>query len=187
MLTTFQGTQPSQTALRERVLWAMSLVADPRFRAAYVAGLAETEGPAVRQAAVRGIATLKDPQLADDLRTLASEASVAAGNLREISEKVADGQNTVGRLLESDEAYVKLDTSLDDLNSFTTALREGEGTVGKLVMEDDAYEKVDFMIDSVQGIVDAFREQSPVITFAVIAITGRAAKRSISRIARVAS
>jgi HEAT repeat protein len=77
LLATFGDTQPSQAALRERVLWAMSLVADPRFAPAFVAALAESEATAVRQAGLRGIAALKDPRLADTLVPLVSEGDPA--------------------------------------------------------------------------------------------------------------
>ncbi|KPK65505.1 MAG: hypothetical protein AMK73_02785 [Planctomycetes bacterium SM23_32] len=109
---------------------------------------------------------LQDPEMADDLRALASEANDAAANLKEVTDKIAQGENTLGKLLESDEVYVKLDASLDDLNEFTKALAEGTGTVGKLVHDEEAYKKLTALIDSVQGIVDTYREQSPVISLA---------------------
>jgi HEAT repeat protein len=65
------------TVLRERVLWAMSLVADPRFDDIFIAALADTEPSTVRQAAVRGIATLKKPALADALVPLVREPDAA--------------------------------------------------------------------------------------------------------------
>jgi phospholipid/cholesterol/gamma-HCH transport system substrate-binding protein len=109
---------------------------------------------------------LQDPEMAEDLRTLAAEASQTAANLKEVTNKIAEGESSLGRLLESDEAYQKLNASLDDLNAFTESLAEGTGTVGKLVRDDEAYKKLTTLIDSVQGIVDTYREQSPVISFA---------------------
>lgn len=73
LLQAFEKTQPSQVAPRERVLWAMGNVADVRFGPACVAALDRRESVPVRLAAVRGIARLKNPQLADDLADATSD------------------------------------------------------------------------------------------------------------------
>lgn len=49
-------------ATRERLLWAMSRVGDPRFGAQFVAALDTPDSVAVRLAAVRGIAVMADPR-----------------------------------------------------------------------------------------------------------------------------
>lgn len=77
LLATFARITPQQVALRERVLWAMSLMADPRFSEAFVAALAEAEAVTVRQAAIRGIATLKDARLADALIPATADAELS--------------------------------------------------------------------------------------------------------------
>jgi phospholipid/cholesterol/gamma-HCH transport system substrate-binding protein len=109
---------------------------------------------------------LNDAEMAEDLRELVADARAAAADVREITGKVSDGESSLGRLLSTDEAYAKLDQSLDDLNEFTAALREGEGTIGKLVTSDEGYNKLMDLVESVQGIVDTYREQSPVISAA---------------------
>jgi len=109
---------------------------------------------------------IQDPKLAEDVRTLAANASAAAANLKDVTDKMQQGDSTIAKLLESDETYNKLNASLDDLNAFTASLKGSQGTVGKLVNSDEAYQKLTKLLDSVQGIVDTYREQSPVISFA---------------------
>lgn len=109
---------------------------------------------------------LNDAELADELRQFVSDAQAVAADVRSITAKIAEGESSLGKLLSSDETYVKLDQSLNDLNEFTAALREGRGTVGKLVNEDEGYRKLMQLVESVQGIVDTYREQSPVISVA---------------------
>lgn len=109
---------------------------------------------------------LDDAEMADEVRKLLADAGEAAANLKEITAEVRDGENTIGKLLASDEAYQKLDAALGDLKEFTSALAEGEGTLGKLVKDDEAYKQMTQLLASVQGIVDTYREQSPVISFA---------------------
>ena len=76
LLATFQATTAGDTVPRERVLWAMSQVADPRFGDVFVTALADTEAPIVRQTAARGIAALKHPQSADALIPLTRDADL---------------------------------------------------------------------------------------------------------------
>jgi HEAT repeat protein len=71
LLQAFEKMQPA--AARERVLWAMGNVADVRFGPALVAALDRRESVPVRLAAVRGIARLKNPQLADALADAAGD------------------------------------------------------------------------------------------------------------------
>lgn len=72
----FAHTAGTQAAMRERILWAMGNVADPSFGPALAAGLDRAEAIAVRQQAVRGIAILKDPKLADALANAVNDADV---------------------------------------------------------------------------------------------------------------
>jgi len=73
LLAVFNRTTPAQVALRERVLWAMSLVAVPAFGPSFAAGVERGEAVAVKLAALRGIAALGDPQLADALTTVVND------------------------------------------------------------------------------------------------------------------
>lgn len=77
LLAAFRATEPGQVAQRERLLWAMSQLADPRFGDVFVAALAVGEGTVVRQAAIRGLVALKDTQYADALMPLAREPEAA--------------------------------------------------------------------------------------------------------------
>lgn len=73
LLRVFERSQTAQVALRERVLWAMGNVADPRCGPAFVDALDRQEAVVVRQAAVRGIAALNSPQFADALAEATSD------------------------------------------------------------------------------------------------------------------
>ncbi len=59
-----QATPREDHAMRERLLWAMSRVGDPRFAAEFVAGLDTPEAATVRLAAVRGIAVMANRKTA---------------------------------------------------------------------------------------------------------------------------
>ncbi len=67
LLDVFGHSGPANAALRERVLWAMGNLADPRLAPVAAAALDRQETVAVRQAAVRCLAAIKSPQFADAL------------------------------------------------------------------------------------------------------------------------
>ena len=58
------ATPSGERVMRERLLWAMSRVADPGFASCFLAALNTPDAPAIRLAAVRGIAVLADPRTA---------------------------------------------------------------------------------------------------------------------------
>jgi len=64
-------------ASRERVLWAAGRLRDRRFAPLFVSASAGDQPVTIRQAAVRGIAALADPTLADSLVSLARDPDVA--------------------------------------------------------------------------------------------------------------
>ncbi len=74
LLQVFERTAPTKVALRERVLWAMSLIPDPRFASVLSSAIDSSEAVAVRQAAMRGIIALNDPALADALVVAVKDA-----------------------------------------------------------------------------------------------------------------
>ena len=63
LLERYGATPADQSALRERLLWAMSRIGSPRFGRVFAAALGARERAEVRLAAVRGIAGLVDPRI----------------------------------------------------------------------------------------------------------------------------
>ncbi|TWT44776.1 hypothetical protein RAS1_11930 [Phycisphaerae bacterium RAS1] len=77
LLSTFQHDGGRSAELRERLLWAMGLLADPRFESIFVATVEPREPTAIRVAAVRGLAGLKDARLLDVLATVTSDSDAS--------------------------------------------------------------------------------------------------------------
>lgn len=76
LLDAFEKSRSDQPTVRERIIWAMSQVADPRFAPIFVRALQVDEAASVRQAATRGIAALGDPELASSLLPMARDADL---------------------------------------------------------------------------------------------------------------
>ena len=78
LLERYAATPADQFALRERMLWAMSRIGNPRFGRFFTSALDSHESPEVRLAAVRGIAALADPRTMRANGTPPPENAVAA-------------------------------------------------------------------------------------------------------------
>ncbi|MCF7837940.1 MAG: MlaD family protein [Candidatus Marinimicrobia bacterium] len=62
---------------------------------------------------------------------------VAMANVREVTEKVNQGDGTLARLLNDDGLYQEVQGIATDLRAISGRLAAGEGTLGKLLSEDD--------------------------------------------------
>jgi phospholipid/cholesterol/gamma-HCH transport system substrate-binding protein len=67
---------------------------------------------------------LQDKKMADDLTSLASNASQAAADLKEITAKAKSSESTMGQLLTSDEVYKKINTLMDSVQGIVDTYRE---------------------------------------------------------------
>lgn len=73
LLGVLERAQAGQVALRERTLWAMGNLADPRCGLAFATAIDRQEPVVVRQAAVRGLAALRSPQWGEVLATASAD------------------------------------------------------------------------------------------------------------------
>ncbi len=63
-------------------------------------------------------------------------------NLREVTDGLAAGQGTIGRLLKEEDVYNELKEVAANLRTLTDKLEKGEGTLGKLLNEDAVYNDI---------------------------------------------
>ena len=81
--------------------------------------------------------------------TLIEEARELTQSLNQIAKKIERGEGTIGKLIQDEASYHKLNAALDDLGKalkgvevITQKIEKGEGTVGKLFADDTAYENL---------------------------------------------
>jgi HEAT repeat protein len=101
--------------LREQLMEAMALIADPQFSPVFINGLASEKDAAVRQAAARGIAALGKPENAELLIRHLSDPD--AGVRRTVVESLA-------RLAKSDADLEALFARLDTKNESDATVRD---------------------------------------------------------------
>jgi phospholipid/cholesterol/gamma-HCH transport system substrate-binding protein len=89
--------------------------------------------------------------------------------LKEISDRLAKGEGTLGKLLsEDDQVYADLAATLASFRGMSESIAKGEGTIGKLVSDEELYDEFKALVREGRAAVDDIRETSPVTTFTSI-------------------
>ena len=79
---------------------------------------------------------ISDDSMYDELQSI-------FGNLHEVSDRLVNGNGTVGKLLaEDDTLYQDLKDSMANIRSMTAKINEGQGTLGKLITDEQLSEDV---------------------------------------------
>ena len=107
--------------------------------------------------------TLKDigDSNKEDIATIIRSAKNVTGtmepiiaNLTEITEKINQGQGTIGRLVNDDEAVENLNQTLASLREITDRIKNGEGTLGQLIAKDDSIQNLNKTLESLGDITE---------------------------------
>jgi phospholipid/cholesterol/gamma-HCH transport system substrate-binding protein len=67
------------------------------------------------------------------------ELGAAVAGIRELTDQVAAGQGTLGKLIKDDAVYNSLQETLGNLRGVSEKLAKGEGTIGKLINDETVY------------------------------------------------
>lgn len=98
------------------------------------------------------------------LQETGNEAKVLVGNLAKMSNKINDGEGTIGKLISDDQMYSTLNSILnaynrsgknvveitDDFVYLSSKVRKGEGSLGKLMVNESIYDGLEGMVDTLR-------------------------------------
>jgi len=111
--------------------------------------------------------------LTDFIKDNRSNVTASIGNMKTISERIVQGQGTVGKLINEDTLYVSAQTTLSNLQSIPddikgvtsdaqtlltnanqtiTDARAGQGTVGKLLTDDSLFRNANGLMTNLNSI-----------------------------------
>ncbi len=103
--------------------------------------------------------------LKTDLPKLLESLNRTSEKLEAIATKVEKGEGTLGKLVQEDDVYNKLDSALEGMNNITKKLEKGEGTIGKLFTDDKAYELITTSLEGLSGAVSRIERFKTVVGF----------------------
>ena len=105
--------------------------------------------------------------MVSDVRNMINEGGVASNlaatiaNLKGISDRLKNGEGTIGRLLGEEGLYLQFQSTMKDagevlaqIKTVTTKLSQGEGTVGKLLMDDRVYKDIEKTTTNLRELTD---------------------------------
>ncbi|HTQ85175.1 MAG TPA: MlaD family protein [Candidatus Solibacter sp.] len=90
--------------------------------------------------------------LVQNLGVLAKDAQGLVGGLRK-------GQGSLGKLINDDELYNHLNSSVTRLDQMLNTTQEGKNSLGKLFASDEMYNRVNKMVDRVDNVLAQIQEQ----------------------------
>jgi phospholipid/cholesterol/gamma-HCH transport system substrate-binding protein len=132
------------------------LSAQPLPENAPIAGTTPTDILEELGAAVAGIREMTD-QIAAGQGTLGKliKDDALYNNLRDVSDKLAKGEGTIGKLITEETVYNDLKTTMANLQDVSGRLANGEGTLGKLLSKDDQlYQDISTSMANLRSITD---------------------------------
>jgi phospholipid/cholesterol/gamma-HCH transport system substrate-binding protein len=89
-------------------------------------------------------------------------------NVRTVTDKVASGEGTLGKLVSDEELYREVRESAGRINSIATKIDEGQGTLGRLINEEDLYRDAKTTLHKVEKTVDGMGDTGPLSALGVV-------------------
>jgi phospholipid/cholesterol/gamma-HCH transport system substrate-binding protein len=86
-------------------------------------------------------------------------------SLNQITEKVEKGEGTLGKLVQDEEIYNRLNGALADVKQVTEKISKGEGTVGRLIFEEEAYNNVNNTLKSLGSTINRLAAMRLFVSF----------------------
>jgi len=108
-----------------------------------------------RENFTKAVANIQDvsSSLKTDLPKLMESLNRTSEKLEAIATKVEKGEGTLGKLIQDEGIYKKLDSTLEGLNDITQKVEKGEGTIGKLFTDEKAYDQLTTTLEGVGNAV----------------------------------
>jgi phospholipid/cholesterol/gamma-HCH transport system substrate-binding protein len=95
-----------------------------------------------------------DPSFYNNLNSTVERASQATDRLAMVLEDVRAGGGTITKLIQEDELYVRITSSIRKLESLLEKVEQGEGTLGRFMKDPAIYEKSERFLANLNEISD---------------------------------
>ena len=103
---------------------------------------------------VRFRQTAEFTELVGGSRDLLDNLNVLTTRLNAVIETIETGQGTVGRLINDDTLYDRIDSTVSSAERLVARISEGEGTLGQLVRSRELYDNINQTVVKLQRVAD---------------------------------
>jgi len=104
------------------------------------------------------VPTLTLDILSEKVQPAIDDFSKLMVNLREITDTIANGHSSIGRLIKNPSAARDLENVLKNLSNFTSALSGEKGTLGKLVSDQTLYNELKLLSHNLTSLSDSVKQ-----------------------------
>jgi phospholipid/cholesterol/gamma-HCH transport system substrate-binding protein len=98
--------------------------------------------------------TAEFTELVGGSRDLLDNLNVLTTRLNSIVGTIESGQGTIGRFIQDDALFRRLDSTVGQAESLVADLNAGKGSLGQLLKSEDFYRKVNTAVDKLQTLTD---------------------------------
>ena len=99
-------------------------------------------------------ATAEFSELVGGSRDLLDNMNVLTSRVNGIVGKVESGEGTIGKLIQDETLYNRLDSTVNAAQQFVSDVSSGKGSIGRLVQSDELYQHVDSVVTKLQQVAD---------------------------------
>ena len=93
---------------------------------------------------------LKDQVLARKFDTAVDDLIVFSKDAKTISNRIVNGEGTLGQLISNDSLHASLESTLADLRSIVAGLKDGKGVVGRALQDDVLAEEISSFVSNLK-------------------------------------
>lgn len=99
-------------------------------------------------------ATAEFSELVGGSRDLLDNMNVLTSRVNGVVGKIESGEGTIGKLIQDETLYNRLDSTVNAAQQFVTDMSSGKGSIGRLVQSDELYQHVDSAVSKLQQVAD---------------------------------
>ena len=97
-----------------------------------------------------------------DLRESIPKLRESINSFHDISQKIARGEGTIGKLLNDETLYAETKQTVSNINTITSSIIRGEGTLGKLYKDDTLYIETKNTMQKLGRAAEGMEDQVPI-------------------------
>ena len=101
--------------------------------------------------------TLSFESFADKMNPVLDDIASTMKNLNAITDKIANGEGSLGRFLNNTTAMNNFENVLSNLESITNAIVNKKGTIGKLAYDSSLYDNISLLANNMHEITDSLK------------------------------
>jgi len=107
-------------------------------------------------------------EAAETVKNAAESAKKTVDTLKDISERIEQGEGTLGKLVKDESLYQEAKETIQSVKGIAEKVEKGEGTLGKLVSDDTLIKEADKTMKKVQKAAEGIEEQTPISVLSTI-------------------